>query len=760
MRRTVGTCMLLLAIAACGTKRGYLEKGNVLFQQGKYQDATINYRKAIQKDPNYGEAYYHLGLTALKQDHAVDAYNALFRADQLLPNDTEVKETFAGFCLEYYLRDPKRPQKLYQEIQQAASELLAQNPKSFEGLWLKGALAREERKPQDAIPYFRSALDAKPWDPQVTTILVQTLLEVGRYPEAEKMALELLSREKAYGPAYDVLYTFYFNANRVADAEKIAKLKVANNPKRAGYIVQLAGHYARVQKPAEMKATLQTLLDNPRDFPDAELRIGDFYLAEKDYPQAIHYYEAAQRNNPKDKEGLEKRALAAMLAASKYDDATRLADQILKEDPKDEIGLRMRADLLINGRKPENVTAALQILQNLLNSHPNEPDPALRLNLGRAYVLKGDLGAARAEAEEEPQQRKDYAAAQYELGKLYLLRRQPGDALQAANAAVALRPNDRRTRLLEAWSLASTGEAAKARVILNQLMKESPNDTDVRLQLGLLSLQQGNYRDAIDVLEELRGGGDPSVITSLATAYVGLRQADKATLVLSEGLKKSPNSALLREQLAETTALSGNYDLAIVELQQLLAQDPKSARLQFRLAQVYQAKGDQANALLYFRKAHELAPDEATSSLVFADALAQAGRTDEAKTLYRQIVQTHPDNPPALNNAAFFLCDHGDLDEAQKLAERALEKAPGQPGFSDTLGYIYLKKGERDSAIRTFSELVRRYPALSIFHYHLGLALYQKGDQTAAKRELQRALATHPGANLEPSIKQLLGRIS
>jgi len=419
----------------------------------------------------------------------------------------------------------------------------------------------------------------------------------------------------------------------------------------------------------------------------------------------------------------------------------------------------MRADLLVNTRKPENGQAAVQILQNLLNSHPNEPDPALRLNLGRAYVLKGDLRAARAEFEEALRQRKDFAEAQYELSRIYLMQRKPGDALQAANAAVTLRPSDRRARLLQAWSLASTGEAAKARGILVQLIKESPKDNEARLQLGILSLKLGDYRQAIDLLEALRGDGDPSAISSLAAAYIGRRQFDKAQEALSEALKESPGSSIIREELAETTALAGNYALAAVQFQKLMAEDPKSARLRLRLGEVYQAKGDPANALLFYRQAHDLAPDEATPALILADALTQAGRIDEAKTLYRQIVQAHPDNLPALNNAAYFLCDHGDLEEAQKLAETAIEKAPGQPGFSDTLGYVYLKKGERDTAIRAFSDLVRRYPTFSIFHYHLGMALYQKGDHTGAKKELQRALASHPGSSLEPSIKQLLGKV-
>jgi len=760
MKKTVGICLALLAVTACTSKLGYVDKGNAFFRQGKYADAEINYRKALQKDRNYGEAYYRLGLTALQQAHGAEAYNAFLRAQQLLPDNIEVKEKLAELSLGYYLRDPKRPERLYQQTQQLAAELLAQDPNSFEGLRLKGLLAREDRKPQDAISYFQKALQVRPWDPRVTTALVQVLLETGRYPEAEKTALELVGREKTFGPAYDVLYNFYSRANRAADAENIIKLKVANNPKRADYIVQLAGHYARVRKPADVKRTLQRLIDDPQDFPDGQLRAGDFYLAEKDYPQAIASYQAAERSNPKDKLGFEKKALVAMLAASRFDDASRLVDQILKESPDDNLALRMRADLLINSGKPENAAPALQILQSLQKSHPNDTDPGLRLTLGRAYLLKGDLETARAELKEALREQKDFPAAQYELGRLDLLRRKPEEALEAANAAVAMAPSNHRARLLQAWSLAANGDEDKARVILDQLLKESPKDADARLQLGLLSLRDRNYQEAANILENLRQGGNPSAITSLADAYVGLRQFDKALATLGDGLKQSPGSIPIREQLARTTALAGDYDLAVKRFQQLIDQDPKSSPLRMRLGEVYQAKGDLKNALVFYKQAHDLAPNELTPALVLADALAKADRNDEAKVLYRQIVQSHPDNPPALNNAAFFLSDHGDLEEAQRLAEKALEKVPGQPGFYDTLGYVYLKRGQREAAIRAFSDLVRRYPTLSIFHYHLALALYEKGDRSAAKKELQKALADHPGSAIEPRIKQLLSSLS
>jgi tetratricopeptide (TPR) repeat protein len=760
MRKTVGTCMLLLAITACTTKLGYLEKGNALVQQGKYEEATINYQKAIQKDRKYGEAYFRLGLLAMRKNDAQHAYDNLFVASQLLPNNVDVKETFAEFCLDLYLKDPNRPQSLYRQIQESASELLSIDPNSFQGLNLKGSLAHEERKPDDAISYFRRALKVRPGNAHVTAELVQTLFETGRSPEAEKTALELISRGKTYGPTYDVLYTFYSNANRNADAENILKLKVANNPTFATYRLQLARHYLRLQKSAEMQAELQKLLDDPKDFPQAQLLVGDFYFTEKDYPQAIRYYQAAERSNPKDKVGVEKKALAAMLAGSKFDDAMSLADQILKQSPDDEVALRLRADLLVNTGKRENGALAVKILQNLQVSHSNQPDPALQLNLGRAYRLKGDLGASRAAFEQAVRERKDFPAAQYELCKIYLAERKPAEALQAANAVVAMVPSNRQGLLLQARVLANAGQADKARVILDQLIKQSPKDTQARYQMGLLYMQQGKFVEAVGNLQDLSASGDIGATTALASAYVGLRKFDKAQVALSDALKQSPTSIPIRAQIARTTALSGDYNLAIVQFKNLIAQQPKSSPLQLALGDVYQAKGDVKSALASYQEAHRLTPNELTPALILADTLAVAGRDVEAKTLYHQIVKSHPDDAPALNNAAYFFSDHGELDEAQRLAEQALEKQPGQPGFSDTLGYVYLKKGQRDNAIRTFSDLVRRYPGISVFHYHLGLALYQNGDQVAAKKELQRALASHPRSNLEPSIKELLGKLS
>ena len=117
----------------------YVAKGNTFFDAGKYDDAIINYKKALQRDGKFGEGYYRLGLAELKTGKTREAYAALNTASTLLPNRTDVKATFADFLLLAYFSDKKRPAALYAQLTKLSDELIAQDPNSYDGLRIKGA---------------------------------------------------------------------------------------------------------------------------------------------------------------------------------------------------------------------------------------------------------------------------------------------------------------------------------------------------------------------------------------------------------------------------------------------------------------------------------------------------------------------------------------------------------------------------------------------------------------------------------------------
>src|ERR1700678_2909482 len=194
MKKLAGVLFVLgclVSISGCRTStQGYVAKGNKLFDAGKYADAAINYRKAIQKDKSYGEAYYHLGLAEIKEQNPREAFDALYRAFQLLPTNFDVKEQLGSLALEYYLLDPQRPQPYYRLVKQASDELLKKNPKSFEGLREQAYLAMTDGKRDESTVIFRKALEVTPSDPTVTTALIQNLIVTGHGTEAERLALD------------------------------------------------------------------------------------------------------------------------------------------------------------------------------------------------------------------------------------------------------------------------------------------------------------------------------------------------------------------------------------------------------------------------------------------------------------------------------------------------------------------------------------------------------------------------------------------
>ena len=243
------------------------------------------------------------------------------------------------------------------------------------------------------------------------------------------MALDFISRYKSNGVVYDFLYEFYSSQNRPADAENILKTKVSNNPKQAAYVLELAAHYARTQKQADMKAALQRLLDDPKDFPQARLWVGDFYASRRAYPEAVQNYEEGARSAKNDqKVDYLKRAANALVAEGKRDEASRIVDQIVKDNPNNEEAKRIQAGLLLVSGKPENVAAAEREFQDLSKEDAN--DASVWLGLAHADALKGDLDGARQQYLEALKRNKTNLSARYALAEIGLVQNHPDQTLQ------------------------------------------------------------------------------------------------------------------------------------------------------------------------------------------------------------------------------------------------------------------------------------------------------------------------------------------
>lgn len=123
------------------TERDYIRKGNKLFNDSSYVQAEINYRKALEINPNSSEALYNLGNVLSQQNKLKEAMQQYTAASQAEKNKTKLAKIYhnAGVLFQ--------AAKHYQEAVQSYKQSLRNNPNDDETRY-NLALAMKQLKEQ------------------------------------------------------------------------------------------------------------------------------------------------------------------------------------------------------------------------------------------------------------------------------------------------------------------------------------------------------------------------------------------------------------------------------------------------------------------------------------------------------------------------------------------------------------------------------------------------------------------------------------
>ena len=755
---TLCVCFLL---ASCGLKDGlkkrYFEDGKQLYAQGKYREASLAFRKAIQKDSEFGEAYYHLGLSELKPGGDMTrAVAALRRAMILLPYHEDSKIKLAEIYISAYLAGGGTDQYPIAEAKKISALLLTRNQASYHGLRLSGHVAALENRYKDAIESFRKADALKPGQTDVLLPLAQALAADSQVEASEKLLRVLLERDKSCSPAYDLLYGQYMAAKRTADAEAILKARLASLPADAGAVLRLAGHYFRRHNPEEMQKLLARLAADSKTFPHGPLQAGDFCRGIGRIAEARQHYQAGLALNNPDKLEYQKRLANVLLLEGKRDEAMAAYAGVARELPKDQESRETHAALLLE----KDVDAALQEFEALIKESPN--DPTLRYNIGQAYMAKRDFAQARLSFLESSHRQRTFLLPRIALAQMSLEANQFKEVQQYAAEILAINPESPEGRFYRCAALTGLGKYTDTRRELNKLGQEFPQYSEVHLELAFVDLAERKFSEAEARLRALYGKTkDVRALNGLADVYLARDQPDRALELVAAELKKEPGSQRIRLLLAQTEFRLKKYAQAIEHFLQLANVDPNWDYLYLRIGEAHHLNGDLGRAVAAFRKAGQLSPRNLEAALRLAYALEVAGQYKDAIAAYREALAINPNVPIAMNNLAYLLAEHGgDLAEALRLAHAALQRLPQQRHISDTVGWITLRQNQPGAALQIFNSLVRKYPEEVIFRYHLAVALSQTGDRTRARSEAQVALQHKPAPDEERKIRDLLTRLN
>lgn len=754
---------LVLVNAGCSlvatSKEAHLERGNKFASEEKYTDASLEYRKALQKDPRYGEAFFRFGEVLSKQEKYQEAFSALTQATEIMPQSEEAQIALGRTAFSAFITSPERPLVFYQAVEKVSQRLLESSPTSFEGLRLKGLLLMTDSKSNEAIETLRRALQTKPNDPEVVSILIQNFLLEKKDDEAERLGRESLPHVKQYGPLYDSLYGIYMKSGRLADAEQVLKTKVANNPTQDLYMVQLADHYQGLKRAQDVEAVLEKLTADPKAFPDGRLSAGDFYRRSGRYEEAVLQFEKGLETKPDQRKVYLERLAGVRMEQGRTKGASGILDTILKEFPDDSAAQSSRASLRMAAGSPEELNRGLETFKSLSAKNPD--DEQVRLLLARAYRAVGQTDLARSTLLDLLKKNPRHREAVREMADVAIRAARADEALQYADRLVESQPKDVSSRLVRTAAWALQRRFGEVRTELRQIAQEYPNLPEVQVQLATLAMEEKNFAEAERILLRLHRPEQSSLpaLRRLVTLYAMQGQAQKAVPFMQEEVKRTGNPEA-RALLARAAAQAGDLDLALATTQKLSSDFPKNPDHWGSSGEIYARKGLQDQAIDSFKKAQQAEPENPIWSARLGSALGLAGRYPEAVAAYRESLKLKPEDALFMNNLAWHLVMGGtNLDEALSLAQGAQRKESANLGYADTLGLVYLKMKKLDSARQTVQSIVAKEPANPEWRSSLASVMIAQGEVQPAKSELEKALQLRPSPAQETEIRAKLSSL-
>ncbi len=400
-----------------------------------------------------------------------------------------------------------------------------------------------------------------------------------------------------------------------------------------------------------------------------------------------------------------------------------------------------------------NPAAAKQGLDDALMAAPN--DPTLLDATGVLLALQKSF----AEAEQRfrsalaalPADAAARSTVQVHLGSAMLAGGDPAGAVQVLEQAVREHPNDTAARVQLGAAQFSAGQESAAVTTLRFAVQQSPADTAAAYQLALTLQSQGHADEALTLFQRVQAQrpNDPELLTNTGLALVELGRAKEAVPLYERAATLEPASSTLRQDLGVAYLQQSDLDHAIAEFRKGLELEPGSAQLAYDLGLALKLKDNLPDAIIAFEKAKALDPTLADAPYTLGVLYMQQGQFDDAAKSLRQALVLRPDNADAWAMLGSVLKQNGKPQESADALRKAIALDPGQPGNHVNLASVLVELGQKDEAIRerkTAADLSRAATGKQKERFALdsGTLLRQRGQFAEAAVQFRAAIAADP----------------
>ena len=428
----------------------WLNYGNQLWRMQENDRAVKAFKGAIERKPDFHQAYYSKGLALNAEKKYQAALTAFDKAVKLQPQFYEAwrEKSYALFELERY------PEALT-----SIEEAIKIQPKDSILYLLKGDILYELKRYSESINTYTEALKIKP-----------NFENVYAYGNRGSIYAELKQYEKALADFNKVIEThpknakYYFlrgeihsklkqHEKAIADVKKAIEI----SPKHVSDYLNRSHVYLELKEYEQAIADLNKAIDVNPEYVTSYLVRGHFHFLLKYYKKAIADFNKAIETNPRDAIAYNFRGLAYH-ELKDYDKAIADFNKAIAIDPKHESYYFIRGYVYLEQKQYEKAIV----------------DFSKAIEINPKYVIAYDA-----------------------RGLAYLESKQYKKALDDSNKAIELNPENAEFYTVRGYVYRGLKEYNKALADFNKALTIDAKSIDPNIGIGLIEYELGNIEQAI-----------------------------------------------------------------------------------------------------------------------------------------------------------------------------------------------------------------------------------------------------------------------
>uniref|UniRef100_A0A3Q1JLV8 dolichyl-phosphate-mannose--protein mannosyltransferase n=1 Tax=Anabas testudineus TaxID=64144 RepID=A0A3Q1JLV8_ANATE len=306
--------------------RALFNLGNLLKSQGKEKEAEALLKDSIHFGPHFADAYSSLASLYAEQKRFGEANEVYLKGIENCPDSSDLHNNYGVFLVDtgegelaaaHYQQAVRLKPAHYVAMVNLGRLLRSSNDNKEAESWYKralqvtrkvdiltplGALYYNTGRYEEALQVYREAAALQPDSTDIWLALAQVLAMAGRTKEAEKMTLDIISRERSCIECYRLLSAIYSKRGNFTEALDALDRALQQNP--SDLTVRAELYFSKGNQLREMNQldrafeSYKLAVELKPDQSQAWMNMGGIQHIKGDYAAARIYYQRALLLSP------------------------------------------------------------------------------------------------------------------------------------------------------------------------------------------------------------------------------------------------------------------------------------------------------------------------------------------------------------------------------------------------------------------------------------------------------------------------------